>query len=535
MLEPLLPSNETERLEALRRLEVLDTPAEERFDRLTRLAMTLFDVPIALISLVDSHRQWFKSRQGIEACETGRDVSFCGHAILGTDILHVPNALEDPRFADNPLVTAEPDIRFYAGAPLSTPDGYRVGTLCLIDRRPRRLTGDQLASLRDLADSVQDELARTFYDSLLHDLTARLDRAIAGTSDGLWEWEVPTGKVWYAPRFKELLGYADSEFPNVLDSFASHLHPDDADATWTAVDAHLEEREPYDVDYRLRTKSGDYRWFHARGQAVWDDDGKPLLMSGSIMDVTGRKEAEQELIEARDAAEESNRMKSEFLNMMSHELRTPLTVLLGYLPLLRDAEKMPPADLIAGMAGDMKQAGDHLLQVINDLLDLSKIEAGRMELKRQRVALSEIVDEVLGHLRPKAEDRGLALSSRVGDLQVLADPLRLRQILINLVGNAVKFTEEGTISVTARAIDGGIELEVRDTGIGIPEQDLAEIFDRFRQVDSSSTRKVGGTGLGLAITRSLVELHGGAIRAASRLGEGSTFTLTLMDGLAGDG
>ncbi len=657
-----IPADEAQRLAALRRLEVLDTPAEERFDRLTRLARKLFDVPIALVSLVDGDRQWFKSKQGLEVCETPRGVSFCGHAILSHEVLYVPDALGDPRFADSPLVTGDPHIRFYAGAPLVI-DGRRVGTLCINDRRPRELGENELQTLRDLADCVQDELGRAELETLIevksqhetrlravfdtvpdgiiaidtrgviervnpateqlfgfsaeemlgenvsmlmpepdasrHDgylgrylatgeariigtgsevvgqrkdgstfpleLTIsearlgdrrqfvgvlrdvserkhaearlratqeRLDRAFSGTSDGLWDQDLVTGDVWYSPRFKEMLGYRGDAFPNVLDSFASHLHPDDADATRAAVDTHLEERRPYDVEYRLRTRSGSYIWTQARGQALWDDDGKPISMSGSIMDISDRKQAERALIAAKEQAEESNRMKSEFLNMMSHELRTPLTVVLGYLPLLKKAEAMPPAEMIVEMARDMGQAGAHLLQLINDLLDLSKIEAGKMTLQCEDVDLGEIVETVVGQLKHEAEKKGLVLRSRVDSLEVHVDPLRMCQVLINLAGNAIKFTEEGQVSVDAGRSAAGVELTVSDTGIGISEQDLPSIFDRFRQVDSSSTRRVGGTGLGLAITKSLVELHGGTIEAASRPGEGSVFTIHL-DGAQG--
>jgi|GEM_PF-322044 len=160
MQAPDSPKNEPERLKALHTLQLLDTPAEERFDRLTRLAKDLFKVRIALISLVDSDRQWFKSKQGLQACETPRNISFCGHAILSNTVLYVPNALEDPRFADNPLVTGEPHIRFYAGAPLSTLEGYRIGTLCIIDDKPHTLSADELHRLRELADCVQEELNR---------------------------------------------------------------------------------------------------------------------------------------------------------------------------------------------------------------------------------------------------------------------------------------------------------------------------------------------------------------------------------------
>ncbi len=159
MIKPPYPIDETARLATLRRLNVLDTPPEERFDRLTRLAKRLFDVPIALVSLVDADRQWFKSRQGLEAAETSRDVSFCGHAILGDDVMVVSDASRDERFVDNPLVAGDPEIRFYAGCPLTAANGSKLGTLCLIDRTPRSLSDDDLQLLHDLSAMVEEELA----------------------------------------------------------------------------------------------------------------------------------------------------------------------------------------------------------------------------------------------------------------------------------------------------------------------------------------------------------------------------------------
>ncbi|MGI9343218.1 MAG: sensor domain-containing diguanylate cyclase [Gammaproteobacteria bacterium] len=159
MLKPPTPMDETQRLVSLHSLRILDTPSEERFDRITRMAQRLFDVEICLVSLVDSNRQWFKSKQGLEACQTGRDISFCGHAILSDELFIVENASEDPRFADNPLVTEDPSIGFYAGCPLHGPNGHRIGTLCLIDKRARSMSDEDMISLRDLAGMVEDELA----------------------------------------------------------------------------------------------------------------------------------------------------------------------------------------------------------------------------------------------------------------------------------------------------------------------------------------------------------------------------------------
>lgn len=170
MKKPDFPANEASRLESLRALQVLDTDAEERFDRLTRLAQRMFDVPIALVSLVDADRQWFKSAAGLDASETPRDISFCGHAILGDEVFTVADASQDLRFSDNPLVTTEPSIRFYAGCPLKALDGHKLGTLCLIDRKPRQMTDQDLEALQDLAEMAEQELAATQL-ATLDDLT----------------------------------------------------------------------------------------------------------------------------------------------------------------------------------------------------------------------------------------------------------------------------------------------------------------------------------------------------------------------------
>jgi len=215
MQTPAIPDNETQRLQALRERAILDTPAEERFDRLTRLARNMLGTQIALVSLVDAERQWFKSRQGLDACETGRDISFCGHAILGTDIFHVADARLDPRFADNPLVTGPPHIRFYAGAPLRTDDGYLIGTLCIIDDKPRQLTASELQALRDLADCVEGEINQVGLQQqkqALNQFKSTLDR----TLDCVFMFDARTLHFSYANQGALLqVGYDLGELRNM--------------------------------------------------------------------------------------------------------------------------------------------------------------------------------------------------------------------------------------------------------------------------------------------------------------------------------
>ena len=170
MQEPPIPTNEASRLTALRSLNILDTPAEERFDRLTRMAKRMFRVPVALVSIIDENRQWFKSNNGLDTCETPRNISFCGHAILGDDVYLITDTLADARFADNPLVTGHPNIRFYAGCPLRSKGGLKVGTLCIIDTQPRDFDEEDAIALRDLAAMVADELS-AFQTATTDDLT----------------------------------------------------------------------------------------------------------------------------------------------------------------------------------------------------------------------------------------------------------------------------------------------------------------------------------------------------------------------------
>jgi len=248
---------------------------------------------------------------------------------------------------------------------------------------------------------------------------------------------------------------------------------------------------------------------------------------GMIVDITKRKQDEEMLIQAKEEAESANRTKSEFLNVMSHELRTPLTVILGYLPILMEKDKVPEAEMVAQIASEMDNSGHHLLTLINDLLDISKIEAGALELDCQPLSVAGSVQDVVDMFRGRIEEKGLAIDFRTIDAMVYADQIRIRQILINLVGNAVKFTDKGQITIEAELGGSKVLISVKDTGAGIGEEDLLQVFEMFRQADSTVSRSAEGTGLGLAITRRLVEMHGGEIYVDSTLGEGSTFTFTL--------
>ncbi|KAA3619330.1 MAG: PAS domain S-box protein [Calditrichaeota bacterium] len=248
-----------------------------------------------------------------------------------------------------------------------------------------------------------------------------------------------------------------------------------------------------------------------------------LFVLAVIVDITERKRIEETLQVAMQEAKRANQLKSEFLNLMSHELRTPLTVILGNIPLLTNENELPANSEIAEIAHDMEDSGKHLLALINDLLDISKIEAGKLQLHPEPINVKDLLHNVASNIKILADKKGLTLEMESADSEINADLVRMKQILLNLLSNAVKFTEKGGILLKASVSENKINFEVKDTGCGIRKEDLSQLFKVFNQLDDSKTRKATGTGLGLVITKKLIEMHGGEITVESKPNQGSTF------------
>ncbi|TGE00240.1 response regulator [Methylobacterium nonmethylotrophicum] len=315
--------------------------------------------------------------------------------------------------------------------------------------------------------------------------------------------------------------------------FLDAIHPDDRAATGEAWTRAVESRSLYTIEHRLRRHDGAWRHMEGRGVPILEEDGRVREWVGAHADVTARREAELALEAAKDAAEEANRAKSQFLANMSHELRTPLSAVIGYAEMLQEEmEDLGEASLLADMR-KIEANARHLLGLINDVLDLSKIEAERMEVYAEDLDVAETVREVATTVEALVEKKGNTLTLQLGDRlgHAQTDATKLRQCLINLLSNAAKFTEGGRITLAAdrEPREGGDRLRftVTDTGIGMSEEQQARLFQRFTQADASTTRRFGGTGLGLAITRAFARMLGGEITVASREGEGTTFTLEL--------
>ena len=387
----------------------------------------------------------------------------------------------------------------------------------------------------------------------LQEQSIRLQSILEGTNIGTWEWNVQTGELRLNERWAEMLGYRLEELaPTTFQTWQTLCHPDDLARSKALLQDHFAGRlSYYDCEVRMRHKQGDWIWVLDRGKvATWTPDGRPLLVSGTHQDMSDYKRTAQELERHRDhletlveartqelatakqAAEYANQAKSRFLSNMSHELRTPLNGIMGMTTLAMRHAADPK---LREQLGKIEKSSKHLLAVINDILDISKIEADRLVLEAKPFTLGEVIHNIVTLLGPQVNDKGLRfrikLPPNLSTRPLLGDSLRLNQILLNLTSNAVKFTEQGEVTLRADILSEApgslvLRVEILDTGIGISQEDQQRLFNPFQQADDSLTRKYGGTGLGLAITKRLVNLMGGQIGIESQPGQGSTFWFT---------
>jgi CheY-like chemotaxis protein/nitrogen-specific signal transduction histidine kinase/PAS domain-containing protein len=542
MLIAPLPKDEAQRLEALHAYHAFRTGPEPGFDRITSLVARTLRIPSAYVSLVGEDTQWLKSCFNLEGPrETSRDIAFCAHAILSNDVFVVPDATLDPRFSDSPLVTGAPYVRFYAGCPLRTPSGYSVGTLCAVDSEARVPTLEMLETLKDLASLVVDQLelrkwmlgeeARQRHEAEVN--YRRLAEAIHGmvfrakyAPNGEYEY------LYVSPGSAQLLGVEADAFADDPFAFVDRIHLDDLHSYRATIAEALTRKKSWNWAGRVTTTHGVSKWVQGDGRCETMDDGSSIL-EGLFFDISDLKGRESALNTAKEAAESASRAKSEFLSRMSHEFRTPMNAILGFAQML----ELEPLGVEAREdLSQVQKAGDHLLGLINEVLDLSSVDENRLSLSLEPVRLDDLISETVGLLRPLFEASGIRLSGLLSTLKVsvLADRRRLKQVVINLMTNAVKYNRLGglvSIEVSRRA-DGIVSLGITDEGQGIPAEKLERLYTPFDRLGAEATG-IEGTGLGLAIAHGLVLAMGGQLSVESCPGQGSTFSI-LLPGAAAD-
>jgi len=548
MSAPLHP-HESARLAALHRYDILDSGSGPEFDDLTQLASLICGTPMAMISLVDDHRQWFKSKVGLDTTQTPRAQSFCAHTLLHRELLEVPNTLEDARFSDNPLVVGKPEIRFYAGAPLITPDGFNLGSLCVIDRVPRHLSPEQREALKRLSRQVMAQLELRRSLRLLETQSAFQNAILEGANYSIISVD-PDGTIrTFNSGAEKMLGYRADE---VVGKVTPAIIHDADEVAARAVELSHELGREIVTGFKVfvaRTRLGyheEREWTYIRK----DGSRVPVLLSVTVLtgeddqitgfmgiasDITERKRVATELLLAKEAAEAASKAKSDFLAVMSHEIRTPMNAIIGMTSLLLDTRLEPrQREFVTAVYN----SGEALLEIINDILDFSKIESSQLKLEPEDFDLRLVTEGVFELLAPRAEAKRLEFAAIISPevpFVVHGDDGRLRQILVNLLTNSIKFTEAGRVVLRVICVHREtalvrLKFEVTDTGIGIPPEKQAQLFHPFSQADSTTRRQYGGTGLGLAISKRLVELMAGEIGLTSTEGAGSTFWFALNFG-----
>ncbi|TYK66377.1 response regulator [Colwellia echini] len=385
--------------------------------------------------------------------------------------------------------------------------------------------------VRDISKEEQLELAQIKSKQALIDANERMTLAADAASLGIWQYEISTGTLTWDKWMHSIYEVAEQDFTHNINAWQKHVHPDDIKQANASLNEAMKSKTNLDYEFRIITPSGTIKHIKAMAILKLDNQGDVIQFTGVNYDITQRKEIEQQHIDAKELAEDTARHKAEFLASMSHEIRTPMNGILGMLGLLLRNELTPEQKHRVQLANSSAEA---LLSLINDILDFSKVEAGKLDIEVIDFNLRKLFGDFTESFALKAQEKNIELildNRAIEHSHVKGDPGRIRQILNNLIGNAIKFTDTGEVVITASLTDKNgtlvLQCSVKDTGIGILQENIPYLFQSFTQVDASTTRKYGGTGLGLAICKQLCQLMQGDLQVSSVFGKGSTFSFTI--------
>lgn len=510
-------SDEARRLAMVRSLGLAGAAPDTSLTALAALAANVSGAQIGLVCLIDADTVWLVGREGFDRARIGRWDSLCQHLLARPgEALWVPDARLDVRTRDSRYVTGDPGVRFYAGAPLAVNDCV-VGSLCVLDRAPRDHDAAMAATLKRVAGACEAELTERHR-------TSAMRQALAASADALIDCDDDGRVVAWSDGARTLFGFSHeealgAEITMIIPPEHRERHREGLRRWRASGAARLGRRLELPALRRDGSALDIELWMSVSHEA-----GRPRLHA-NIRDISQRRAQERELAAAKGRAEAASQAKSAFLATMSHELRTPLngvTAGAGLLAASRlDVAQQELVDIVATSAGQLER-------LIGDILDIARSDAGELKLDPAPVELGRLVDEVIALARLKADEKGLRLELRMpahARVAVVADAARLKQVLGNLLSNALKFTAQGRVALTVTRRDDLFQMEVQDTGIGFGPEVRETIFERFQQADSTITRRFGGTGLGLAICRDLVQAMGGTITCESRPGTGSVFRI----------
>ncbi len=553
-----LPADEIARLAALRRYDILDTPDEAEFDDFTRLAAQICGTPVAQITLVDTDRQWFKSNFGVDVIQIPRDDGFCAHTILGAGLFEVPNMLDDERFRENPFVCGAPDVRFYAGVPLVSSDGFNIGALCVLDTSPRTLTREQRDALAALgrqvmrlmesriagakeralttslrASEVRNRELNKNLEALVAERTAALDaseerfRQFAQQSrEAFWFVGVnPLDVLYVSPAMSTISGFADRWFYGDPSTWIEIIHPDDQDYAGTLWRAALGGAvAPFEFECRIVRPGGAIRWVSVSGTPIRNSTGDIVRLGGMMRDITRARELETQLMQ-------SQRIESvgQLAAGIAHDFNNLITVINGFAELA--ASGLSHEDAVTADLQEIGRAGARAATLTRQLLAFSRKQILQPTVFSPDIVISDMVGMLRRLIGANIE---LKLESDVNLACVRADCGQTEQVVLNLVVNARDaMPQGGTITIATHNVDVTeashplcapgryVTLQVTDTGTGMDEQTRARIFEPFFTTKESGK----GTGLGLATVFGIVTQSGATVQVDSEPDRGTAFTV----------